>query len=481
MSAKKSSILSLASGSASRLVVFFLSAIVFIHCGDSVTQNQDSAFPEKLFPYEVTFDSAAFAGRRDALVKSLAPGSMAFVTTNALYLRNGDVNYDFRPSSTFYYLTGFEEPNAAAILRRKSDGRCEFLLFVEARDSAKTQMLGPVWGPDRAKKFYGADSAYAISSLPKTIQTLLAADTVLLVYTNLAENDSAAALFRAAGGKPSQITDLYPLTDGLRFIKDSQEIRLIQKSVDVSVQAFTEVMKALKPDMFEFEIESVLDLIRRVNGCPRTSFTTIVASGPNISTIHYTANNRQMRTGDLVLIDFGTEYGYYAADLARTLPVSGTFTAEQAAVYDIVLKAQDSSISLVKPGVNFYDLFQVSWSVLIDGLLQQGIITGDKKEIMASKRYLEYAPTGLGHPIGLDVHDPLAFDLNWKPTLNDGVMLALEPGIYLKPDDKTVAEAYRGITVRIEDNIRVTSEGHEVLSSHLPRSRKQIEALMRSH
>lgn len=460
-------------------LALFLSALLFAHCGDSVTQSPDSGFPDKLYPYEVPYDSGAFAVRRDALVKSLAPGSMALVTTSALYLRNGDVQYDFRPSSTFYYLTGFEEPNAAAILRRKSDGKSEFLLFVEARDSAKTQMLGPIWGPEKARRHFGADSAYSIASLPNTLRAMMAADTVLLIYANLSENDSVTALFEAAGGKPSQVSDISSLVNAMRFIKGQQEIELIQKSVNVSVQAFQEAIQAIQPDMYEFEVESILDLVRRVNGSPRTSFPSIVASGPNISTIHYFANNRQMKAGDLVLIDYGTEYGYYAADLARTLPVSGTFTSAQATVYDIVLAAHDSVISLVKPGVDFYELFQVSWSLLIDGLLQKGIISGDKAEIMASKRYLEYSPTGLGHPIGLDVHDPLAFDSNWKPTLHDGVLLALEPGLYLKPEDKTVAEAYRGITVRIEDDIRVTATGYEVMSSQLPRTRKEIEAWMR--
>jgi len=463
---------------ATLLGLSLLFALLFIHCGKTGTEPGGPEIPTKLYPYEIAYDSAAFKSRRDRLAQSLPPGSAIVLATHELFLRNGDVQFVFRPASTFYYLTGFEEANAAAIIRPRGDSGSEFILFVGERDSAATQLLGPAIRTSEAMKYFGADTAYGIASLPTYIQANLAAGQTQAIYSNASDNEAfATTLDSAVNGV--QVLDVIPKVDSLRFIKDEREIQLIQKSVDVSVQAFKEGIRSVKAGKYEFEVEAVFDLVSRLNGCPRTAFTTIIASGPNSETIHYTANNRQMRAGDLVLIDFGTEYGYYAADLARTVPVNGAFTPEQAAVYDIILKTQDSVMSLVKPGVDFYGLFKTSASLLIEGLLRQGVISGDKDEIMASNRYLEYAPTGLGHPVGLDVHDPVAFNPEGIPVLSEGVILALEPGIYLKSNDLSVTEGYRGICIRLEDDVRVTASGYELLSRDLPRAREEIEALVR--
>jgi Xaa-Pro aminopeptidase len=467
--------------SAIRTLAMGLIAGCLLHCSNATTEPGKPEYPTRLHPYEDVYDSVTFRLRRDALAASLPPGSLAIVATNETHLRNGDVEYEFRPASTFYYLTGFDEPHAAAFIRRKGETGSELILFVEERDSAKTRLLGPTWGPIGAVQRYGADSAYAYSSLPTALQANGAGDSSRLFYSNLADNAAFRALFLAAGGDSAQVIDLASELNAMRFVKDAHELDLTQKSVDIAVQAFTEGIRSVEAGQYEFELESVFDLVRRVNGSVRNAFPTIVASGSNTAIFHYTANNRKMLAGDLVLIDFGVEYGYYASDLARTFPVSGSFSPAQALVYDIVQNTLDTLISRVKPGVDYWELAQACPALLIDGLLQQGIISGDKETLIRSERYLDYAPTGLGHPIGLDVHDPVPVDtVIWKSLLREGVTLAFEPGIYLGVEDATVAEAYRGICVRIEDNIRVTASGHEVMSAKLPRSRKDIEALMRS-
>lgn len=221
-----------------------------------------------------------------------------------------------------------------------------------------------------------------------------------------------------------------------------------------------------------------MEFVLALNGCPGPSFPTIVASGPNITTIHYDANTRQMGNGDLVMIDFGAEYGYYAADLTRTLPVSGTFTAAQAAIYDIVKTAHDSVIAAAVPGVNFNALTSLNIDLLIEGLLQAGVITGSKASIISSGQYRLYIPAGLGHQIGLDVHDPWPLDGSGNRILRENMVLAIEPHLYLNASDSTVSPAYRGVCARIEDDILITSTGCEVLSATLPNTRAALGQLM---
>jgi Xaa-Pro aminopeptidase len=465
-----------------RLIAALSILLLFGSCRESPSDSPvdaTTAFPTKLYPYEVTYDSATFRQRRDALVNSMTSGSIALVTTNDVYLRNGDIDYDFRPSSTFYYLTGFEEPNAVAVIRRGSGTASEMIMFVEERDSRTAQWMGSTYGPAGAVIYFGADSAYGFAALSGALRAYLGSGAIQEVYANLEDNGTVEGIFISAGGGNLPVTDINSIVDGMRVIKDAREVALLKRGVDVSVQAFSEGIMATEPSMYEYEVESVFDLVLRLNGCPRTAFGTIVASGPNITTIHYTANRRRMQSGDLAMIDFGAEYGYYAADLTRTIPVNGTFTAEQAAVYDFVLKSIDSVIAAAKPGANFWTLSYMANVTMVEGLLAKGIITGNKDAIMSSSRYLQYIPAGMGHPIGLDVHDPFPVDRTGRRFLREGMVLAVEPGLYLQPDDTTVAQAYRGICVRIEDDIRISATGCEVLSSQLPRTRAGIEELMR--
>ena len=460
-----------------RHLATLLPLLLLSACNDHAVGPSDSAFPTKLYPYEVTYDAAVFKQRRDALVQKIPAGSMVLATTNDVYLRNGDIDYDFRPASTFYYLTGFEEPNAVAVLRQRqgSPGSSEMVMFVESRQGSAVQWLGPVYGPEGAVQYFGADSAYDIGALPSLLGAYLGNGTVTVVYANLEANDDVKAIFTGAGGGTTTVHNLDTLVDAMRLVKVPLEIGLIRRAVDVSAQAFVRGIESIRPDLYEYEVQAALEYVVRLNGCPRTSFPTIVASGPNITTIHYQQNSRKMLDGDLVMIDFGAEYGYYAADLTRTLPVGGKFTTEQGVIYDIVRNSHDAVIAAAAPGVSFSALSTLNVELLVDGLLQKGVITGTKSAIISSGQYKLYIPAGLGHQIGLDVHDPWHAD---DRALRENMVLAIEPHIYLNSGDLTVAPSYRGICARIEDDILITSGGCEVLSAALPGTRAGVEALL---
>jgi Xaa-Pro aminopeptidase len=460
---------------------FILLFILLQSCKETVSGPGEALSPSKLYPYEVVYDAAVYKQRRDDLVTQLPAGALVLVSTNSIRPRNGDVTYEFRPASVFYYFTGFDEPNAVALIRKRTSGAgdSELIMFVEERSTTTAQWLGAVYGPEGARNHFGADSAFSSAVLPSMLKEYVDPAKVARIYANLYDNDSTAQAFRDAGGDTLKVFDINALSDGMRIIKTSLELKHLQRAIDVSVQSFQHGIRAVKPFAYEYEVESVFDLMRRLNGCPRTAFATIIASGPNITTIHYTTNSRQMHGGDLVMIDFGAEYGYYAADLTRTIPVSGTFSPEQAAIYDIVHASLEEILASAGPGVDFSTLSTRNTEFLIDGLLQKGVITGTRQGVIASGQYRQYIPAGLGHPIGLDVHDPWSRDVNSRGILRENMVLAIEPHIYLNASDPTVAPAYRGVCARIEDDIRIAATGCENLSRSLPRARVDIEGMMR--
>jgi Xaa-Pro aminopeptidase len=463
-----------------RFSVALLSLLCLYACADNGVAPSDSGLPTKLYPYEVTYDASVFKQRRDALIQKIPAGSLVCVTTNDVYLRNGDIDYDFRPASTFYYLTGFEEPNAVAVLRKQGSpsGSSEMVMFVESRQGSLVQWLGPVFGPEGAVQYFGADSAYDIGSFPSLLRAYLGSGTVHGVYANLDANEDVKDICTNAAGSSVSLHNLDTLVNALRLVKVPLELGMIRRAIDVSAQAFAEGIQRIKPSMYEYEVQAALEYVVRLNGCPRTAFPTIVASGPNITTIHYDLNLRKMVNGDLVMIDFGAEYGYYAADLTRTIPVNGRFDAQQAAIYDIVKRSHDAVLGAAAPGVDFNTLSALNIDLLVDGLLEKGVINGTKSDIISSGRYRLYIPAALGHQIGLDVHDPWPKDAGNNRILRENMVLAIEPHIYLNAGDQTVAAPYRGVCARIEDDILITSGGCEVLSATLPGGRAELEALM---
>ncbi len=450
-------------------------------CTEEIVSPSESEFPEKLAPYETFFDLATLEQRRDDVIGRLPANSMVVVTTNDTHTRNGDVGYEFRPSSTFFYLTGFDEPYASAVIRRSASNqnRAEMILFVETRDAIRTKWLGPSYGTSGAVTIFGAHLAYDTRQFESMLEAYLSAGSYQGIYGNLSDNETVEAAFNDVVGGSIPVYNIDDIVDEMRVVKSPIEISSIRRAVDVSVQGFQNVMVVIEPGMYEYEVDALLDYVLRLNGSSRSAYPTIVASGPNINVLHYDANMRQMQAGDLVMIDFGAEYGYYAADVTRTLPVSGTFSPEQATVYNIVLEAHRAVLDATAPGVNFRDLYVLQRGIILDRMIEKTIITGNKEEIISSNRFRQYIPAGLGHPVGLDVHDPFPRDETGARIFEEDVVMAFEPHIYLDGSDTSVSPAYRGIAARIEDMVLITSTGAEILSGALPWEIEEIEAMMK--
>jgi Xaa-Pro aminopeptidase len=465
-----------------KLLVLGVLILSIIGCSDDIIAPPEIEYPEKLYPYETYYDAATFKKRRDDLVNNIPKDAIAVIATNDVYLRNGDVNYEFRPASNFFYLTGFDEPNAVAVIRKKDPDLypAELILFVEKeREGGILHWLGPVYGPEGAVEYFGADEAYEFEKFGSFLSSYLNTGLYKSIYANLETNPSVADSFHNAAGDPPSIYNVNELVNELRVIKSPIEISLIQKAVDVSVQAFFEGMKTIEPAMYEYEVDALFDYVLRINGCSRTAFPTIVASGPNLNTLHYQANRRQMQNGDLVMIDYGAEYGYYAGDVTRTIPVNGKFSEKQKTIYEIVLEAHQAAINAAAPGVSYYDLYFRNRDMILDRLLEKGIVTGNKSDIISSGAYRQYIPAGLAHCVGLDVHDPFPRNEAGDRILEENMVLAFEPHIYLYEGDQTVDPAYWNIAARIEDDILITGNGSEILSKDLPMEVAEIEALMK--
>jgi Xaa-Pro aminopeptidase len=453
------------------LLVFYIGG-----CADTIVQPV-----EKLGQYEVSINLLDLKQRRDDLIKKLPANSLVIITTNDLYIRNGDNTYDFRPSSSFYYLTGFEEPNSIAIIRPKSSAKdsSEMIMFVEQRNEYQIRWLGSCYGPEGAVKYFNADLAYTYDQFKSILTKYLNTGNYSYIYSNLSENQTVSNLFYSSNSNLPPNKDINLILNEMRVIKSEQEIKMIQKSTNVTLQAFSESIKRIKPGIYEYEIESELNYILKLNGCARSAFTTIIASGPNINTIHYSANNRQMQNGDLVMIDFGAEYGYYASDITRTLPVNGKFSSEQKIIYDIVLEAYNLMIFYTKPGATYSELSEISRNIIIDRMLQRGIISGDKASIITNRTYTKYIPAGFIHSVGLDEHDPFPRSNNPNLELKENMVFAYEPHIYLLQGDESVTPKFRNISVRIEDIILITNTGNKILSKNLPIESESIEQLMK--
>ena len=466
-----------------KLLLVGVLAISILSCTEEIiTPIVESSLPVKLYPYETIYDEVTFKARKEALVNNIPNSAIAVVFTNDIYLRNGDVDYGFRPASNFFYLTGFDEPNAIAIIRKPVFGgsnEAELIMFVEERNSILTQWLGPVYGPEGAMKYFYADTAYGIGEFRSVMSSIFNAQLYQSVYANLECNPSLVDSFYNCGATIPIVYDINELVNKQRVIKSSIELNLIQKAVDVSVQGFSQAIKNIEPGMYEYEVEAIFDFILRLNGCSRTAFPTIVASGPNINILHYTANQREMKNGDLVMIDYGAEYGYYASDVTRTLPVNGKFTPQHATIYGIVLETLRAVINDAAPGVSYYDLYFLNRDIILDRLLEKGIISGNKVQIISSGVYRQYIPAGLAHPVGLDVHDPFPKETSGDKLLKENMVLAFEPHIYLYEGDQTVNPDYWNVSARIEDVVLITNAGTRVLSSTLPVAIADIEAMMR--
>ena len=430
----------------------------------------------------------SFVARRQRLLAQMPHDSLAIIRTNDEMHRNGDSDFPFRPRSDFYYLTGFTEPQAVAVLiSGRAEG--EFILFNAPRDPEFEIWQGKRAGQQGAVQDFGADQAFAIEELDQRMLSLLEnrqriyyqTSTDHYLHNKVIEwTQQLQARVRRGIIAPDEFFDLNTLLHDMRLYKDEDEIHIMQRAADISVLAHQQAMATMQPGMYEYELEATIihSFIRQ--GAHQPAYTNIVASGENACCLHYTQNDRQIQDGDLVLIDMGAEYNYYAADITRTFPANGKFSTEQKAIYEAVLRVQLAVIERVRPGVPYMALQTLACELITQELIVLGLLQGDVQALIDQGAYKAFYMHFIGHWLGLDVHDAGNYrqqEGQWR-SLQAGMVMTIEPGIYIAADNQQVEAKWRGIGVRIEDNVLVTEGGHRVLTQALPKSVQDIEALI---
>ena len=434
---------------------------------------------------------ADFQERRDRLAEEMGPRSIAIIATSAVAMRNRDADYKFRADSSFFYLTGFKEPEAVAVIETFDDEdegfSYSYSLFCRERDRDMEIWNGYRAGIDGAIDDYEADEAYAIDLLDEEIiEKLLDKDQLFYrVGQNPSFDARVAKWIATANGEsrrgnsaPATIRQLDTLVDEMRLHKTDKELQLMQIASEISAKAHTRAMQTVRPNMMEYALEAELNYIFGQQGCV-PSYNSIVGGGANACILHYVENNQPLKDGDLVLIDAACEYELYASDITRTFPVNGRFSPEQKALYNIVLDAQMAAIDAVRIGQSYKEPHHVAVRILVQGLLDLGLMQGELEEIIESERYRQFYMHGTGHWLGMDVHDVGAYkvDGDWR-TYQEGMVVTVEPGLYIAPDDETVEEKWRGIGIRIEDDVVATAKGPLVLTAGVVKTVDEIEALM---
>ncbi|WP_312324065.1 Xaa-Pro aminopeptidase [Acinetobacter schindleri] len=432
---------------------------------------------------------AEFQERRDILAGEMGLRSIAIIATSPVALRNRDADYKYRADSSFFYLTGFAEPEAVAVIETfdSEEEGYTYSLFCRERDREMEIWNGYRAGVDGAVDDYEADEAYAIDLLDEEIlEKLQNKDKLFYRVGHSAEFDARVAkwIAQASGesrrGKsaPAQIVQLDRIVDEMRLHKDANEIELMQIASDISAEAHTRAMQTVRPGMMEYALEAELNYVFGKNGCV-PSYNSIVGGGENACILHYVENDKELKDGDLVLIDAACEYQFYASDITRTFPVNGKFSPEQKALYNIVLDAQIAAINAVQIGNSYKEPHNVAVRILVQGLLDLGIMQGKIEEIIETESFRQFYMHGTGHWLGMDVHDVGAYKTNgeWR-SYEEGMVVTVEPGLYIAPDDETVDPKWRGIGIRIEDDVVVTQNGPLVLTAKVVKTVEEIEALM---
>lgn len=428
-----------------------------------------------------------YESRRKILVQKLPKGSIAIIPAAHEILRNGDAHYRFRQDSNFYYLTGFNEPNALLVLSAEPEEQS--ILFNRPRNSTEEQWTGKRLGQEGAISELGMHEAFSIDLIDEELPKLLKDKTA--VYYALGRNEAIEKTIMHAlimlksqvrrGVKvPEQLCDLEPILGEMRLFKSNAELDLMRQAASISIKAHKQAMRRCKHLHYEYQLEAELIYEFSRHGCRSVAYDPIVGSGENACILHYTANNCPLKQGDLILIDAGGEYENYAADITRTFPINGTFSPEQKSIYELVLKAQKAGIAAVKPGTFWNEIQRIMVRILTEGLGALGILQGDVEELIAQEAYKSLYMHNSGHWLGLDVHDCGVYKINgeWRP-LEPGMVLTVEPGLYISANIPGVDPRWWGIGVRIEDDVVVTKTGYEILTAALPVEISEIEALMR--
>lgn len=428
-----------------------------------------------------------FAARRQQLMDQMAPQSVAVIPSASEVSRNRDVEYPFRQDSDFYYLTGFNEPDALLLLiPGRSEG--QVVIFCRDRDPEMEIWNGYRAGPEGVCNQYGADQAYPNAELDERMAGLLEGKARLYYSMGTSEAldgqvrdwlNSIRRKARLGAVAPAEIVMLDHLLHEMRLFKSAAEIEVMREAGRISAEAHVRAMKACKSGMKEYQLEAEISHYFAMNGCRLPAYSSIVGGGDNACVLHYTENQDELKNGDLVLIDAGCELDYYAGDITRTFPVSGQFSPEQKAVYELVLKSQLACIEAIRPGVPWGYIHDLSVEILTQGLVDLGLLKGDLEGLIESGAYKAFYMHRIGHWLGMDVHDVGDYKIggDWR-SLEAGMVMTVEPGIYISPQNEHVDEKWRGIGIRIEDDVLVTRDGYEILSAGVPKSVAEIEQLM---
>ena len=429
-----------------------------------------------------------FAKRRQRLMDMMDEGSIALVPASPVRPRNRDVEFPYRPDSNFYYLTGFGEPEAVAVFMPGRE-QGEFVMFCRERDPAAEQWHGTRLGLEGACERHGADDAFPIGDIDDILPGLLEDKSrVYCAMGHYQEFDQRVLTWvaRVRGGARSsgglgEFVMLDHLVHEMRLFKSKAEIGAMSKAAEVSAAAHERAMRICRPGMSEYQIEAELLYEFTRAGCRSAAYPSIVAGGANACTLHYTDNSDRLRGRDLLLIDAGAEYDFYASDITRTFPVGGRFSRAQRDVYSVVLAAQEAAIDTVAPGRTVDDVHNAAVRVLVEGLVDLGALKGRVKRIIEKEKYKRFYMHRTGHWLGMDVHDVGDYRIDDQPrVLEPGMVMTVEPGLYVAPGDEKAPRRLRGIGIRIEDDVLVTESGREVLTSAVPKSIDEVEAIVGS-
>jgi Xaa-Pro aminopeptidase len=473
-------------------------------------------------------DLATFIERRRRFVEAIGDG-LAIVPAAQEAVRNNDVHHPFRQASDFYFLTGFDEPDAVAVFN-PAHAKERFVLFVRPRDREMEIWTGHRAGVEGAVASYGADAAYPIDQLDARLREYAIERPHLFYRVGNAAFDARVIRLvsdlRAARGRgfstPVHVEDPSPVVHELRLRRSPAELARQRRACEISRDAHVEAMRYAQPGMHEYQVQAAVEFVFRSQGSPRDAYPSIVASGPNACILHYVENQRRMNDGDLLLIDAGCEYGYHAADITRTFPVSGRFTAPQRAIYEVVLRAQLAAIEASTPGARYEVVHEAARRILTEGLVDLGLLPRGVADSLAMHHYREFYMHGTGHWLGMDVHDVGDYRISRQSRpLEPGMVFTVEPGLYIDPEreratfhlreysedemwerrlrlgmtaakkledeEKAKAEKvthpipaeFRGIGVRIEDDILVTPTGIDVLTAGTPKTIDELERTCR--
>ncbi|MCW8953338.1 MAG: aminopeptidase P N-terminal domain-containing protein [Sulfurimonas sp.] len=414
--------------------------------------------------------------RRDILAKKLSKNSIGIIFSSTYKTRSNDTDYPYRQDSNFYYLTGFKEDNSALVFV-KTKNETKTVLFVQKKDAQLELWTGKRVGKKKAKKRFLVDEVFVSDDLQKRLEKYVVGKKTL--YYDLSSKDKRVKRFLKQSSAIKTQKNIIHFIQEMRLIKSPSEINLIKKAISITKDAHHSVMKSKKIGKKEYELLAQIEYEFKSKGAYSDAYTSIVAGGNNANTLHYIKNNKPLIDKELILIDAGSEYKHYASDITRTIPVNGKFTSSQKKLYKLVLDTQLEIISMIKPHVKRSDLQKKAEELLTKGMIKLGILKGNYKKLIKKQKHKKYYPHGIGHWMGLDVHDPAPY-INYDDKeipLDKGMVLTIEPGLYIDKNDKSVPKKYRGIGIRIEDNILVTKDGYENLSKDIVKTIKEIESI----